>query len=632
MHLTILGAGAVGGTLGALLYRAGYPVTLVARGAHLEALRRDGLRLLTPAGEETHAIPTDDTVPSTTDLVLLAVKTDDIPLALTQVPDGIPIACLQNGLNSAAMVATAGHPAIAAMVWLPTTHLVPGEVRIHGWPHPGRVDVGDHPRGAGPLAHALAAALRDAGLRSDARPDIMAYKRGKLLTNLPAGLEAACGEVDPDLRARLVAEGEAIYRAADLDWVPPEVLAADADIAYRPAAGLEREGSSMWQSLTRGRPAEVSAIYDDLLALARKTHVDAALTRRLRNLVAELTAPGSWGADALLAALLAPSHALDVTVLHGLTPVRARPGMYIGDPGEEAARNMVDEVVGNVVDQHLAGRCDHLSVSLRPRGFTVDDDGPGIAPTDIDAIFTQLRAHGRSDRSTPHVHVRPGLAGCGLAVVNALAARCEVESRHGGRRWRRRFGCGRPLGALEDLGPTERTGLTVSVELDRTLLGHHPPDIVAAALLLERLAALTALRCTLNGAPIVSTDLTALVRRRAARVDTHAPPDIELDAVHDGVRVHAALWLTEGDAAARGWSWLNLGPVSGGTHIEGLTTALADAGLARRVCTYGLHVTLPHPRFRNPTTDWLAAPEAAVAVRELLGPALAAWRNGEGDV
>lgn len=302
-HLTVLGAGAVGGALGGLLHRAGHRITLVARGAHLDALRRDGLRLLTPAGEETHAIPATDTVPTDTDVVLLAVKADDIPRALTQVPDGVPIVCLQNGLDSAATVAAAGHPAIAAMVWLPTTHLVPGEVRIHGWPHPGRVDLAAHPA---PLTAALAAALRAAGVRSDPRPDIMARKRGKLLANLPAGLEVACGRVDPALRRRLIAEAEATYRAAALDWVAPETLAADAAIETRPAAGHPRRGSSMWQSLTRGRPAEVGAIYDDLLALADAHGVDAPLCRRLRTIVARLDRPSALTPDALRALLTRP--------------------------------------------------------------------------------------------------------------------------------------------------------------------------------------------------------------------------------------------------------------------------------------------------------------------------------------
>lgn len=307
MHITILGAGAVGGTIGAFLHRAGHPVTLVARGPHLDAMQRHGLRLLTPAGEETLRIAADAAVPAHTDVVLLAVKTADIPAALTLIPDGVPIACLQNGLDSAATVAYAGHPALAALVYLPATHLVPGEIQSHGWPHPGVVDLGDHPEGAGPLADTLAATLRAAGIDSQARADVMAWKRGKLLQNLAGGLEVACGTVDPDLHARLVAEAEGIYRAAGLAWIPPEAIDARARIETRPAAGHVRRGSSMWQSLTRGRRPEVEAIYDDLLRLARRAEREAPMCRRLRNIVAELPAPAEWTAAALCAALEAPS-------------------------------------------------------------------------------------------------------------------------------------------------------------------------------------------------------------------------------------------------------------------------------------------------------------------------------------
>lgn len=628
MHITILGAGAIGGTIGAFLHRAGHPVTLVARGPHLEAIRRGGLRLLTPAGEETMPIPADDTVPSDTDIILLTVKTADIPLALTLVPDGVPIACLQNGLDSAAAVAYAGHPALAALVYLPATHLVPGEIQSHGWPHPGVVDLGDHPEGAGPLADALAATLRAAGIDSRARADVMAWKRGKLLQNLAGGLEVACGSVEPDLHARLIAEAEAIYRAAELPWIPPETLDRRASIETRPAAGHARRGSSMWQSLTRGRRPEVEAIYDDLLRLAGSTGRDAPTCRRLRNIVAGLRAPAEWNAADLRAALDAPSYTLhDLTMLTGLDAVRRRPGMYVVDPTRDAARELLTELIGNTVDQHLAGRCARVDVTVRPRGFTVADDGPGIAPSLVEPLFTTLFAHGRPDRTTPHVHLRFGLAGCGIAPVNALAARCVVESRHAGRWTRHRFSCGRPAGPFEDLGPVETSGLTVDVELDRTLILARP-DIVDAALTLERIAALTTLRCTLNGVPVQAHGLAALIRRHVGPALPETP-DLDFTGEEEGVRVCLALWREP--TAARGihgWSFVNFAPVTGGAHVEGLLAALTDAGLARRAWVYGLHVLLTEPRFGQPTRDWLDDPEVNGIVRRVLAPALVGLPKG----
>lgn len=303
-HPCVVGAGAIGGGVGALLHLAGQRVTLVARGAHLEAMRSDGLELATPAGRQRLAIDVSPTVPSDTSLVLLAVKQPDLPGALAAVPRGCPVVCLQNGITAPARADCAGHPAIAAMVYLPATHMSPGQVLLHGHPHPGVIDVGPCSDGTEAWARAIAEMLRGAGLESVYRPDIMDWKRGKLLINLAGGLQAACGEVDGALHDRLMDEAIAVYAAEGVGWIEPAALRARASLRSAAAGGEARPGNSMWQSIARGRVPEVDAIYHDIAAAARRVGLDAPTCRRLAGVVAELEHPGRHSPEALAALLL----------------------------------------------------------------------------------------------------------------------------------------------------------------------------------------------------------------------------------------------------------------------------------------------------------------------------------------
>lgn len=106
MRLVILGAGAIGGVVGGLLARARRDVLLLARGAHLEAIRRDGLRVEGPEQTFVVQVPVAESGVAfewrTDDVVLLATKTQDAALALYELapPPHIPIACLTNGVQA----------------------------------------------------------------------------------------------------------------------------------------------------------------------------------------------------------------------------------------------------------------------------------------------------------------------------------------------------------------------------------------------------------------------------------------------------------------------------------------------------------------------------------------------------
>ena len=296
MRLVVVGAGAVGGVIGGRLARAGYDVVLIARGAHLEAMRARGLRVegpdetfvVTPPVAATHEWKSGD-------VALVATKTQDVATAIAQIPE-VPIVCATNGIAAERIV---GPRAIGACVYLPATHLEPGVVQAWSAPLVGAVDVGE------PM-HELAAALRAAGFASEVRADIMRWKRGKLLSNLGNAIEALCGPSARrgalDHKAR--DEGTACYRAAGLDWPgEAEEQARRAGIGSRPIAGKTRGGGSTWQSLVRGKPLEVDYLNGEIVRLGAQFGVPTPINAGLLELANAATRPGEM-TEAELAARL----------------------------------------------------------------------------------------------------------------------------------------------------------------------------------------------------------------------------------------------------------------------------------------------------------------------------------------
>ena len=256
-------AGAIGAVVGGRLFQAGFEVTLIARGVHLQALQTNGLRLQSPAGTETvdvaavgHPREIDW---GTGQVVLMAVKSQHSLAALNELavvaPPETPIGCLQNGVANEPAALRLFPNVYGVSVACPTSHLQPGVVQAWSTPVTGLLDVGRYPTGIDHVSEAVAADFRAATFSSYPVQDIRLWKHRKLLTNLGNAIEAVCGPHarQGPLGEMLLAEGEAVLSAAGLEAATAE---EDRDrradlLQLGKIAGQTRPGGPSWQSLRR---------------------------------------------------------------------------------------------------------------------------------------------------------------------------------------------------------------------------------------------------------------------------------------------------------------------------------------------------------------------------------------------
>ncbi len=194
--------------------------------------------------------------------------------------------------------------------------------------------------------------------------------------------------------------------------------------------------------------------------------------------------------------------------LEGLEAVRKKPGMYIGGTDERALHHCVSEVLDNSVDEHLAGHCDHIDVTIHVDGsISVRDNGRGI-PVDIhpqykipgvEMVLTTLHSGGKYGQGG--YKFSGGTHGVGAKCVNAVSEWFEVEVSRGGEIHAMEFERGKTIQKLHVIGKAKNTGTLITFMPDKEIFRdtiEFKTDIIA-----QRLRELAFLN---SGLEIIFTD------------------------------------------------------------------------------------------------------------------------------
>ncbi len=285
----------------------------------------------------------------------------------------------------------------------------------------------------------------------------------------------------------------------------------------------------------------------------------------------------------------------DIKILEGLEAVRKRPAMYIGSTGPNGLHHLIWEVLDNSVDEAMAGRCSKISVSLEKDGsVTVVDDGSGIPvkphpKTKVSAlttVLTTLHAGGKFESGA--YTVSGGLHGVGISVVNALSTNVKVEVQRDGHFWNQEFNLGKPTSKIKRGKVSKKTGTSVNFTADPEIFSEtqtYEYNIVA-----ERLRQTAFLNKGLSITLVdnrvkPATEETYLYK--GGLVDFVGYLNEGFEPLHTKVisfsddskdsEIEVALqWKVEDDVTVKSFA-NNIHTLEGGTHEEGLKTAITKA-------------------------------------------------------
>jgi 2-dehydropantoate 2-reductase len=310
MRYIIYGAGGIGSIMGGHLFRTGHDVILIGRPGHVNAINKDGLRLITPTG--THVLQ----IPSVTspeqidyrpdDVVFLCMKGQDTEAALQNLKEviaDIPVFCFQNGVRNEEIAVKYFTGVYGVMVRVGAVYLKDGEVIARRDP-PGWYIIGRYPEGTDELTETVADALRTAGYFVRTVDDVMPYKWGKLMANTGNAVGAITSGSWQDMMPIFRAVGEeaaTVVGKAGIKWISQEQVAKDWPEITAPLRGqLNTEAqSSTWQSLARHQGSvETDFLNGEIVRVAKQLGLKAPLNEKLVEITREMAAnhkpPGKY--------------------------------------------------------------------------------------------------------------------------------------------------------------------------------------------------------------------------------------------------------------------------------------------------------------------------------------------------
>ena len=347
-----------------------------------------------------------------------------------------------------------------------------------------------------------------------------------------------------------------------------------------------------------------------------------------------------------------------IHVLEGLEAVRVRPGMYIGSTSRKGLNHLIYEIVDNAVDEHLAGYCTHIDVTLKADGSCeVSDNGRGV-PVGMHEkgmpaerlVYTTLHAGGKFDNNA--YKTSGGLHGVGSSVVNALSTDMDVIIKRDGYIHHDHFKRGVPTeklvnGLLPTLGKTKETGTTVRFTPDPEIFEVTKFSATEVKSRLHETAYLN------PGLAIVFRDerqepaeeityhepegIVGFVRDINRKEETVTEP-ILIEGEDEGIQVQIALqYVNEFHETILGYC-NNIYNADGGTHITGFKTAFTtvmnsyarELGILkekdqnftgpdiRNGMTAIVAIKHPDPRFEGQTKTKLDNPDASRVVAKIV--------------
>ena len=348
-----------------------------------------------------------------------------------------------------------------------------------------------------------------------------------------------------------------------------------------------------------------------------------------------------------------------IAVLEGLEAVRKRPGMYIGSVSTKGLNHLIYEIVDNAVDEHLAGYCSEIHVTLEKDGSaTVEDNGRGVPvgmhQKGISAarlVYTTLHAGGKFDDSA--YKTSGGLHGVGSSVVNALSTHMDVWISREGAIHHDAYERGIPVIELEDgllpvVGKTRKTGTKVNFLPDDTIFE-------------KTKFRAEEVKSRMHETAYLNPNLTIIFDDKRAgseeHVEYHEPDGIigfirdlnqKKETLHDpiyfkgeadGIEVEVAIqYVNEFHENVLGFC-NNIYNSEGGTHLTGFKTTFTtvmnqyarelgvlkdkDANFTgadiRNGMTAIVSIKHPDPRFEGQTKTKLDNPDAAKATGKVTG-------------